>query len=115
MFEAMDALHERSSGAIGVVLPPPVDGERLERWLLKVLCGGLFSGAFRIGPDTTMKGIDPPIEWLQILFGQARFTERQGLYYIAPAPGKTITTDPLVRDRSVEHMSDSRRSGLRRC
>src|SRR5437870_1394313 len=50
IFTAMDGLND---GAADQSLPErvlPVSGEGLERWVLKCMCGGLYSGAFKVGP-----------------------------------------------------------------
>lgn len=53
-------------------------GHDVERWLLKVLCGCLFSGIFT--PDH--KNVPLPISWLNVLFGKEEFSGLGGLYVI---------------------------------
>src|SRR5262249_12812065 len=96
MFSAMDGMND---GAADPALPERamyVDGDGLERWILKSLCGGLYSGAFRVSPTDTMKGVCPPLEWLQILFNEAEFPAGQGIYYMPRKPGETVTADQYV-------------------
>lgn len=66
-----------------------VNGDEIERWMLKVLCGGLSSGFF--GPEH--KGWQPPDEWLQILFGSGIVPDGSGLYILS---GRTISA-PLYQ------------------
>ena len=44
----------------------------------------------------TIKGIVPPLEWLEILFKGAEFPLGQGLYYMPKKPGETVTADQYV-------------------
>jgi hypothetical protein len=88
-----------NEGAADPALPEEVmhvDGDGLERWVLKTLCGGLYSGAFKVSPTDTMKGICPPLEWLQVLFCGAELSPGQGVYYMPRKPGETVTADQRV-------------------
>jgi hypothetical protein len=67
---------ERASGS-GRQLLHLFSGHDLERWLLKILCGLVYSGNFQTGDRAE---VPIPEEWLQILFGYADFPEGQGLY-----------------------------------
>lgn len=58
-------------------------GHDLERWLLKILCGAVYSGSLSISDRSE---IPIPEQWLQILFGNADFRDGQGLY-ICTVPG----------------------------
>jgi len=96
MFSAMDRMND---GAADQGLPAQVlsvDGDGLEPWLLKSMCGGLFSGAFKIRPTETMKGCRPPVEWLHVLFSAAEFPRGHGLYYMPRKPGEAVTADEYV-------------------
>jgi hypothetical protein len=73
-----------------------VSGDNLERWMLKILCGGLFSGNFLARPGESMKSMAPPRAWLEILFCGARFTARQGLYWVPAKGDGVMTADPMV-------------------
>jgi hypothetical protein len=73
-----------------------VDGDGLERWLLKCLCGGLYSGAMLIGPDETLKGMRPSPELLRVLLRGRRFPDGFGLYCIRPQADEPLTTDELI-------------------
>jgi hypothetical protein len=99
MFDAMEAVHYgcRTPGAPTQILR--VDGDLFERFLLKVMCGGLFGGNLK-HTAVTMKGQYPPTEWLKILFEGASFPTRHGLYYVPAAPDRII-----VADRDILHFS----------
>ena len=62
----------------------------------KTLCGGLYGGAFPIGPNETRKGQPIPLAWLRILFGQVELAWGQGLCYIPRKEGEPVTTNELV-------------------
>ncbi len=55
------------------------DGGDFERWLLKTLCGAVFSR----NAHTRAVSADwrPSLSWLEILFGLAPFPDRCGLYF----------------------------------
>lgn len=96
MFLAMDGMND---GAADPSLPERVqlvDGDGLERWVLKTMCGGLYSGAFKVSPTETMKGVCPPPAWLDMLFKGAGLPPGQGLYYMPRKPGETVTADEYV-------------------
>jgi len=96
MFSAMDGMNDSAANSALPERVMHIDGDALERWVLKSLCGGLYSGAFRVTPTDTMKGVCPPLEWLQILFKQAEFPAGQGIYYMPKKPGETVTADQYV-------------------
>jgi hypothetical protein len=95
LFAGMDAI-DSAAGKAGV--PPEtftVDGDRLERWMLKVLCGGLYSGTMPV-PGGSMKGVCPPVEWLNVLFRGADLPAGQGLFLRAGTPGEVFSTEPAI-------------------
>jgi hypothetical protein len=97
MFEAMESVHYGCRAPQAREKVWRVDGDLLERFLLKVLCGGLFSG--NLGTATaSLKGVHPPLEWLRILYERAALPERQGLYYIPAAPNEIIVADHDILD-----------------
>jgi hypothetical protein len=58
----------------------PIDGDRLERWMLKTLIGGLYSG--KLWDDLAhMERQPPPIQWLEALYGYKELPDGQGLYW----------------------------------
>jgi len=96
VFTAIDGMND---GAADQSLPERVlgvDGDGLERWVLKSMCGGLYSGAFKVSRTKTMKGVCPPPEWLDILFNGAELPPAKGLYFMPKTPGETITADQYV-------------------
>jgi hypothetical protein len=96
MFQALDALNEAAGNPAAPRQTLPVDGDGLERWMLKSLIGGLYSGNFRVTETETMKGVCPPPDLLEILFKGAAFPPGQGLYWMPPNPGEVITAVPQI-------------------
>jgi hypothetical protein len=67
-----------------------VCGDVIERWMLKTLINGLFSGNFPVPFVNSFAGQLPDDEALQIIYRNAPFPKKQGIY--------------LTRDRSrVDH------------
>lgn len=64
-----------------------VDGDAFERWMLKALIGGLYSGSFRLPSEMSMKDEQPTLEMLHILYRGAEFPPGTGLYWTPPSPG----------------------------
>jgi len=56
-----------------------LDGTDFERWMLKTLCGGVFSGNAHTRDAST--DWRPSLQWLNILFGGELFPGRWGFYY----------------------------------
>jgi hypothetical protein len=96
MFKAMEALHYAVANEADLVQTFRVNGDDFERWGLKTFLGGLFSGAFRVTDDKTMKKVYPPPEWLEILFKESEFPEGEGLYWLAGRLGNPFTADEEV-------------------
>jgi hypothetical protein len=96
MFAAMDGLNDGAADQSSPERVLRVDGDGLERWVLKSMCGGLYSGAFKVSPTETRKGVSPPTEWLDILFDSAELPPGQGLYYMPRKIGETVTADQYV-------------------
>jgi hypothetical protein len=61
-------------------------GHDVERWLLKILCGLVYSKSLPIGDEPE---VSLPREWLEILFGPTDFPADQGLY-ICTVPGHRV-------------------------
>lgn len=72
-----------------------VEGDDLERWMLKMLFGGLYSGNFPV-PGECLKGVPPPIEWLKILFRDEPFPDGQGLYLRTDHSEDAFSSGPSV-------------------
>jgi hypothetical protein len=64
-----------------------VDGDAVERWMLKMLCGGLFSGNVLVPPEDNMRRVYPPDEWARIIFRNEELPPLQGLYLMLTGPG----------------------------
>jgi hypothetical protein len=62
-----------------------VNGHDLERWCLKLLCGG-SRGAILQGAGFDPTSWLPPSQWLDVLFGERRLAPPLGLYF-AGSPG----------------------------
>jgi hypothetical protein len=56
------------------------NGHDVERWMLKTLCGMVFSGSAstQIAP---IRGWKPNTLWVKILFGKERFPNKWGIYF----------------------------------
>jgi hypothetical protein len=70
-----------------------VDGDQLERWMMKVLLGTLYSGNFNM-PPPGMKDKVPPLHWMEYLFKSAKLPKDLGLYIAAG-----VDETPIVGDR----------------
>ncbi|VTS01170.1 Uncharacterized protein OS=Sphingobium herbicidovorans (strain ATCC 700291 / DSM 11019 / NBRC 16415 / MH) GN=BV98_002977 PE=4 SV=1 [Gemmata massiliana] len=57
-----------------------INGDCIERWMLKTLCGGLFSGNFPVPFVNSFAGQLPPSENLQTIFRSSSFPPGRGLY-----------------------------------
>jgi hypothetical protein len=100
LFAGMDGI-DSAAGKTGV--PPEtfvVNGDHLERWMLKMLCGGLYSGTMPV-PGGSMKGMCPPLEWLNVLFRGAALPPGQGLYLRAGTPNEVFSTEPAILKMAV--------------
>jgi hypothetical protein len=70
--------------------PLQVSGDRLERWALKTLIGGLYSGQMPTPEGIILKGVSPPDPWLDILFQNHALPPRSGLYLIHGEGGEAL-------------------------
>ena len=96
LFTAIDQMNEHS---LNPQLRPPgvrINGDRLERWMLKTLCGCLYSGNIRLPAGAQTKGLVPRLEFLDILFGHGTFAEPMGLHYNNKMSNELIDSDPMV-------------------
>ena len=79
-----------------------VSGVDIERWILKVLIGQLVSGnTMRQGQ--VIRNWQPPLEWLEILFGRQDMTQGQGLRYF----DRPLTPEPFAVAMSKPHEDDT--------
>jgi hypothetical protein len=81
------ALHNGSTVSTAVIF----NGNNLERWLLKTLCGLLASGSGRTAAGVPIPA-DVRDEWVAIQYGLADFIGVSGLY----VPGKLMTILPTT-------------------
>lgn len=77
------AFHEVGAAGGGRQLLQVFSGHDMERWLLKILCGLVYSRNLFITDETD---VPIPRHWLQILFGNSDFPEGQGIY-VCTLPG----------------------------
>lgn len=76
--------------------PPTVesfDGELLERWLLKCLCGLVVSGTVETKGVPDPQSWRPPEGWLDVLFGDSPMPAGLGLYFLGQ-PGERAEIVP---------------------
>jgi hypothetical protein len=59
-----------------------INGNEIERWMLKMLCGLAASGNIAFNSQRSHSWT-PPNQWLQILFGNANIPSNCGLYYVS--------------------------------
>ena len=97
--EAFKAFERMHYAAIGEFTPEPVytvDGDLFERCMLKMVCGGLYGGHTRTDGGTELKGVEPPLEWLQILYDDRPFPVGYGLYCREPRGQEVFTVDHSI-------------------
>jgi len=96
MFVAMDRLNESAGDTSRPAASHRVDGDELERWMLKTLCGGLYSGRFPLPPGVSRIGICSPTVWLDMLYNGAKLQDGLGLYYVYRRSDDLVTADRHV-------------------
>lgn len=69
-------LHQRDEDMIFLF-----NGHDIERWMLKTLCGLVYSG-ISLSQSDRIEAWKPNHQWLQILFGEDRFRNGWGLYVL---------------------------------
>lgn len=111
MYKAMDAIDDETRTPIRKTSVHIVNGDLLERWILKSFIGGLYGGSLRVPEGETMKGSQPPLEFLDILYRNASFPSGQGLFWIPPESGTPIATDNLVLRVGVLPSADGKVMG----
>jgi hypothetical protein len=104
LFAGMDQIDSAAGKPDQLPTTIVVNGDDLERWMLKTLCGGIFSGNIPVSGGS-LKSIRPPKAWLSILFEDGHFPPGQGLYVRAGTPGIVFSTEPSVLKMAV--VSDS--------
>ncbi len=108
MYEAMDAIDDETRNPVMGDATRIVDGDALERWMLKTFIGGYVSGNFRLPADDSMKGLlePPPLEMLKILYEDRSFPAGQGLFWMPP-DGPITTNDMVFRVGPVPSIDNS--------
>lgn len=81
LFQAFNEENAAHSGNQELYL---FSGHDIERWLLKILCGLVYSGNFT---HTHKNSHSLDEKWLEILFGYAEFGNEQG-FYVCNQPGE---------------------------
>jgi hypothetical protein len=80
MVEASESVYNADDARDQAAEVFQIDGDRLERWMLKTLSGGLYSG--KLWPDlAAWQGKQPLIEWLEELYGLREIPRGQGLFW----------------------------------
>jgi len=74
------------------------NGHDIERWMLKTLCGAVVSGnaEMRSGQSNWR----PPLEWVQILFGENRFQRVGGCTFTVRLAASPVSSVDLSSSRS---------------
>jgi len=97
MFEAMEDIHYGCDTPNAREKVARIDGNQLERFLLKVICGALYSG--NLGPgDGSLKGKDIRTDWLRVLVEDAELPAGHGLYFLPPVSDEIFRADKDVLD-----------------
>jgi hypothetical protein len=73
-----------------------INGDALERWMLKTLCGYAVAELLTDSQGEKISGWQPPLAWLEILFQGNPFTPPYGLHIVYPTHGKPIHTTPKM-------------------
>lgn len=101
LFAGMDLI-DSAAGNYGESLKTiPVNGDDLERWMLKTLLGGIISGNIPLSGGR-LKSVMPPMHLLNILFEGGDFAPGHGLYVRAGIPGIEFSTEPTVLKMKVD-------------
>jgi len=103
VFDGMDQIDSAAGKPDTLPATILVNGDDLERWMLKTLCSCIFSRNIPVSGGS-LKSIRPPKSWLSILFDDGQFPPGQGLYVRAGTPGIVFSTEPSVL--KVEVVSD---------
>ena len=81
------------------------NGHDIERWILKILCGVIFSGnaAFR---DNPIPKLEPSLGFLRVLFGSESLPRGWGLYFLGRIGDRfeaqrNFTFAPIIDDHRI--------------
>jgi hypothetical protein len=72
-----------------------VDGDRIERWMLKTLCNGIYSGNFPVPFVNSFKGQSLDIDTLKIIFKDSPFPPGWGVY--VNSNGHYVNADNILQ------------------
>jgi hypothetical protein len=86
-FKALERLVQSDHDGGPIARNDYITGDLVERWMLKTLINGLFSGNFPAPFVESFAGQLPPNEWLQMIYCNAAFPPGQGLY-VSNGPGQ---------------------------
>jgi hypothetical protein len=87
-----------------------IDGDRFERWMLKTLIGGLYSG--EQWPDlAAFHGNEPSMHWLEVLYRRKDVPRGQGFFW-QPTEMKGLTFDNRDEFEVLPWMSNQTVIGL---
>jgi len=85
-----------------------LDGDKIERWTLKVLSGLLASGNMRRADGSSTKGFVPPVNWNRVLFGLDRMPADRGLHFFERPQGDAKELAVTINS----HAADNRIYGI---
>ncbi len=85
-----------------------LDGLKLERWLLKTLCGSLASGNMLNQRSERIPNWSPPRQWLEILFRGQQLPEGWGLYMPNKHAGRGVEVTRTLLKLAPMFASDYR-------
>ncbi|HEX3148022.1 MAG TPA: hypothetical protein VHR66_08050 [Gemmataceae bacterium] len=111
LFAALDDIDQQVSTGGAGDSAYEVNGDMVERWLLKTLIGSLFSGNLRL-PDGRAKSVRPPDEYLDMLFRTGEFPAGCGLYLTAARPNQVLKGSPTVFTMEAEPSAEGNVIGL---
>jgi hypothetical protein len=115
MLEAMKAIDDESRCPVEEGRVFTVNGDGLERWILKAHLGGLYCGALHWLMEETaersIRGQLPPVELLGVLYQDVQFQPGQGLCWLGGLHGGPITTDDEVLRIGVDPSKDGKTFG----
>jgi hypothetical protein len=86
LFRGLERLRAGEENGESVAANTYINGDRVERWMLKTLLNGAYSGNFPVPFVRSFAGQLPPDEVLQVIYRGAPFAAGEGLYMgLAPA------------------------------
>ncbi len=81
MCKAAESFHNASKTRCRADRTIPVNGDDFERWMLKALCGSLYSGRVWKPLAADWKEVAPHVQWLEILYSRAKIPDGKGIYW----------------------------------